>query len=650
MFQKINFHTFSLKISLLFCFLYLIVTSQAQTQKQFIKQAESATEEGNYYEAIYFYEQALKFSSNKEATYQIALSYYELKEFEKSVPYFEQLLKDFDSYPMASFFLANTQKMLGNYDKAIRYFDTFIANYRAKDFYAQKAIQEKASCFWAKNQTVDKNIAILHFPKPLNTGYSDFSATFIDDKTLQVSALLPKNKEDKKSDFVSQIHFFEKNKKWEKSYLLKSPEVENYTHISNGFFLKEKNRLYFTACENKTNEVRCDIFVAELSSNNWSNIKKLNINDSLFTNSQASAYVNENGQDVLFWVSNKDNDYKYTDIFTATETSYGIFENEAKLPNVINTIDNESTPFFDAATQTLYFSSEWHYGFGGFDIFKSKWENNQWQKPENLGTPLNSSSHDQYFYIQTDSSALFASNRDGALQLRGSACCFDIFEYVLPQETENDSLSPILAENLVKNNQEKNTPSTNPYATDTEIALNEKLPVTIYFHNDEPNPKTTATKTKLSYDDSYKSYSNVRNEYYNFFPDEKALDQFFRNKVDAGYKNLEKFTAELYKALENGKKINLLLEGYCSPLALNDYNINLAKRRIVNVQNFLLRWNDNALQHYFNQGNLIFSIVPFGEERAPKGISDSTEDVQESIYNPKAALERRVAIIEVETF
>lgn len=650
MFQKITFHIYLLKIGLLFCFLCLIIPSQAQTQKQFIKQAESASEEGNYYEAIYFYEQALKFSSNKEAIYQIALSYYELKEFEKSAPYFEQLLKNFETYPMATFFLANTEKMMGNYDKSILYFDAFISNYRENDFFTKKAVQEKASCYWAKTQKVDKNIAILHFPKPLNTGYSDFSATFVDDKTLQVSALLPQNKDDNNLNFVGQIYFFEKNKKWEKSYALKAPKVENYTHTSNGFFLREKSRLYFTACENIASEVRCDIFVAELSDNNWTNIKKLNINDTLFTNSQASAYVNENGKDVLFWVSNKENEYKHTDIFTATENSYGIFENEIKLSKAINTIDNESTPFFDKSMQALFFSSEWHYGFGGYDVFKSEWKNNEWQKPKNLGAPVNSASHDQYFYIQTDSSALFSSNRDGAIQLRGSSCCYDIFEYILPQESEMDSLSPIFAENLEENDQENTSKSSNPFSSNEVNALNEKLPVMVYFHNDEPNPKTTAIKTKLSYDDSYENYMQVKDDYYNFFNNHEALNVFFDNNVKKGYEQLETFTINLYKALSSGEKINILLEGYCSPLALNDYNINLAKRRIVNVQNFLLRWNKNALQHFFNQGDLIFSIAPFGEERAPEGISDSADDVNESIYNPKAALERRVAIIEVEAF
>ena len=85
-------------------------------------------------------------------------------------------------------------------------------------------------------------------------------------------------------------------------------------------------------------------------------------------------------------------------------------------------------------------------------------------------------------------------------------------------------------------------------------------------------------------------------------------------------------------------------------MALNDYNINLAKRRIVSLENHLLQWNDGALKEFYDAGNLTFAPAAFGEEKADQNISDSVNETKYSIYDPKAAQERRVAIIAVEVY
>ncbi|MBK8657936.1 MAG: hypothetical protein IPN22_03430 [Bacteroidetes bacterium] len=51
---------------------------------------------------------------------------------------------------------------------------------------------------------------------------------------------------------------------------------------------------------------------------------------------------------------------------------------------------------------------------------------------------------------------------------------------------------------------------------------------------------------------------------------------------------------------------------------------------------------------YIASGQLILKNESKGEETAPSGISDNREDKPNSVYNPKAALERRVEIVSVE--
>jgi outer membrane protein OmpA-like peptidoglycan-associated protein len=88
------------------------------------------------------------------------------------------------------------------------------------------------------------------------------------------------------------------------------------------------------------------------------------------------------------------------------------------------------SPFFDAKTNTLYFSSNGWITIGGQDVFKSTWDNGgEWNEPENLGTPINSSVDDIYFSLNELSTKGFVvSNRPGGFGLKSETCCDDIYE------------------------------------------------------------------------------------------------------------------------------------------------------------------------------------------------------------------------------
>ena len=66
------------------------------------------------------------------------------------------------------------------------------------------------------------------------------------------------------------------------------------------------------------------------------------------------------------------------------------------LGSTINTTGDEVTPLYHSVEQKLYFSSDFHPGIGGFDIFQTTWDN-EWGVVENVGKPLNSSHNDLYY-------------------------------------------------------------------------------------------------------------------------------------------------------------------------------------------------------------------------------------------------------------
>ncbi len=88
-----------------------------------------------------------------------------------------------------------------------------------------------------------------------------------------------------------------------------------------------------------------------------------------------------------------------------------------KIP-LINTLKDENYPFYDDSTKTLYFASNGHSSFGGYDIFRVTydWKANTVGEIENIGFPYNTPS-DDYLYVPDYGlkSAFFTSNRNGEL-------------------------------------------------------------------------------------------------------------------------------------------------------------------------------------------------------------------------------------------
>ena len=81
---------------------------------------------------------------------------------------------------------------------------------------------------------------------------------------------------------------------------------------------------------------------------------------------------------------------------------------------VINTPYDEEGVFMQPDGKTLLFSSQGHGTMGGFDIFKSVYENGKWSEPENLGWPINTPSDDLYFVTTASGRyGYFASDRPG---------------------------------------------------------------------------------------------------------------------------------------------------------------------------------------------------------------------------------------------
>lgn len=179
----------------------------------------------------------------------------------------------------------------------------------------------------------------------------------------------------------------------------------------------------------------------------------------------------------------------------------------------------------------------------------------------------------------------------------------------------------------------------------------------IYFDNDEPGP-STADRTEVTYFQTYDAYNARRSKFVEEFtagnPPEnkdmatKAIDGFFNDSIPKGRRELETLMHILEQYLRDGKQMAIYLKGFTSPLASADYNLRLGKRRISSIQNEFKVFRGGVLWKYMETGDLVVAEKSFGEETAPKTVSDDPKKVRQSIYSPEASEERRVEIVEVK--
>ena len=120
-----------------------------------------------------------------------------------------------------------------------------------------------------------------------------------------------------------------------------------------------------------------------------------------------------NGSNVVYFSSYGENADNGKDIYTAAKLGDGSFGKPEKVKG-INTEFDEDYPFLHPNGKTLYFASKGHNSMGGYDIFKSTYneETNTWEQPINLEFPINSPDDDYLFVTDSlEKIAYFSTGR-----------------------------------------------------------------------------------------------------------------------------------------------------------------------------------------------------------------------------------------------
>ena len=130
-----------------------------------------------------------------------------------------------------------------------------------------------------------------------------------------------------------------------------------------------------------------DIYYSDQINGKWGQVTRLNknINTRYW---ESHGFISEDGKS-LFFSSDRPGGYGGLDIYVSRFEN-GQWGPAANLGPGINSNLNEDRPSVVNDGKTLFFASQDHFSIGGFDIFRSDMQSNgHWGEPVNLGYPFN---------------------------------------------------------------------------------------------------------------------------------------------------------------------------------------------------------------------------------------------------------------------
>lgn len=180
-------------------------------------------------------------------------------------------------------------------------------------------------------------------------------------------------------------------------------------------------------------------------------------------------------------------------------------------------------------------------------------------------------------------------------------------------------------------------------------------PIALYFDNDIPKAKEMKIKGTENYVELSNTYFNQKESFIaNFtkvlpeaekFVLNEQYDLFFNREVKMGTVSLEYLSKAIAAKLGEGKKLEITLSGFASPLGSASSNKLLSDRRIKTIQNYLLQSNQGKLAESVKNGQLKFITSAYGENKSKKQVSDNPMDKRNSVFSLVASVERRVEIL-----
>ncbi len=399
----------------------LLFTCLVMSQEKRIAKADKNFAQYAYIDARAIYLDVASKGYTSASLYEkLGDSYYFNAELEKSVKWYEALLKEYPSEVKNEYLFryAQSLKSIKKYEAADKVMEKFNIQ-KSSDNRGKTFMKTRDYLNFIEIQSGKFELAKM----AINSKYSDYGPSFHNDALVFASSRKG-NTSKRIIHEWNEMPFLDlftipQEQEEVKPRKLKG-RINTKFHESSATFNKTGDTVYFTRNNytkrslksNEQGTTLLKLYRAVFNGKKWQDVIELPFNSDEY--SVAHPSLSSDGK-TLYFASNMPGSIGESDIFKVAIARDGSFGKPENLGDNINTEGRETFPFISASNQ-LFFASDGHTGLGGLDVFVSVQEEGELTNPYNVGRPINSSDDDFTFIIDEESkTGYFSSNRKGGM-------------------------------------------------------------------------------------------------------------------------------------------------------------------------------------------------------------------------------------------
>ncbi|HNJ88266.1 MAG TPA: hypothetical protein PLT99_02220 [Chitinophagales bacterium] len=392
-----------------YCLIIILFSgiSPLHAQNEILAKADKYYNNGIYPEAAALYIDHLEQQYDYIVNVKLADCYYRMEEWSEAEHWYGVIVSHNIADAGTLLRYATLLKMNGKYRSAKTYFLKYAA-YKPDGYYLA------STCDWAL-ANMNKPSQYYIDTLPFNTKGSEMTPTIYKN-----GIIFAKSNGTKINNNTGLPYYdlYSADVRTDGSWITnKLDHVNSPYHDAAPFYDGASKGLYFTRSNHYKNrtvvsidgQVRLELFYAPYVDSKFGTPHPLNVNSKIYSVGHPATTPDGN---ILIFASDKQGGKGGTDLYYCMKRN-GNWSEPKSMGDVINTAGDELYPFM-TADGTLYFASNYHPGFGGFDLFKCEREGDHWSTPENLGMPVNSP-QDDYGFTMKNGVGYFSSNRPGGM-------------------------------------------------------------------------------------------------------------------------------------------------------------------------------------------------------------------------------------------
>lgn len=432
-----------MRMKIILFLLFIGLTGLGFSQSKYVIKARLAYASENYSDAASKCATAYSKLSRKgkmakktkgEMAFMTAESYRHTERYRDAIEWYERCvtLEYQEVVPEVFLYNANMYRMMGDCEKGIKNYELYLKLVPG-DERAQAGIE---SCNLNKKFVAEKTRHVIENQTTLNKKEFDMSPMFGDRKTTKMYFSSGResstgNESDPRSgEGYMDLWITELDKKgnWTEPYLVVGENINTIDNEGTVCFDDRYKTMFFTRCPNKKKtNLGCDIWMSEAKGKDeWKDPVKLSLksHDSISVGHPCTS----DGKFLIF-ASDLPGGFGGLDLWYTTYDRKGeTWSTPVNMGPEINTKGNDMFPTI-ALNGDLILASDGRPGLGGLDIFRAKKvEENKWENPVNVGTPINGSNND-YALVEYDKrKGYFTSERKSV----NGEYVPDIYSYFLP--------------------------------------------------------------------------------------------------------------------------------------------------------------------------------------------------------------------------